>query len=732
MLVLRSALWMLDGTIYKLTVKGRQHVPSKSGALLVGNHITFLDALLLMGSTDRDVHFVMGSDVYETPWMRRIARAMHLLPVEPKAKPEELEALIARIRELIGQGEVVCVNAEPFLAKDGPRMPWYGNYHALVEGTAAPVIPVFVSRLWETFFVFKDKRVHWRWSGQLRRPVAVYYGEPAPESAAGVDVRHTIMVLGTQWCMVRKFPWKLLHHGFICKARWNPRRTAIADAMTGELSYFKALVGSIVFARKLSRVLDKQEMVGVLLPPSVGGVLTNIALQMLGRIPVNLNYTATSEIMAGCARRCNITQVLTSKKFLERVPLEVPGQTVLLEGIRDSVTKQEQIKAMLWALLAPIRLLEWSLGTIKRTEKDVATVIFSSGSEGEPKGVMLTQRNIVSQVIMSAETVPHDHQSCIIGFLPFFHSFGFTGTLWMPLLHAIRGVYHPNPLEPKAIGELAMKYKATFMIGTSTFLQGFIRRCPEEHLKSLDFVICGAEKLAQRVRIAFRDKFGTDPSEGFGTTECSPVVSTNVRDGISPGFFWLSVRHGTIGRPLSGIGVRITDPDTGVVLPVDTPGMLEISGPGIMLGYMGMPEKTAEAVRDGWYRTGDIALLDEDGFVTITDRLARFSKIGGEMVPHTRVEEILHALLNLTDQSMAVAGVPDIIKGERLVVLHTLSEQQLEELISKLDSSDLPNLWRPRGNSFYRIDAIPVLGTGKMDIRAVKKMALSLDLGEGE
>ena len=294
----------------------------------------------------------------------------------------------------------------------------------------------------------------------------------------------------------------------------------------------------------------------------------------------------------------------------------------------------------------------------------------------------------------------------------------------------IRGIYHPNPLEPKIIGNLIQKYGGSIMICTPTFLQSFIRRCEPDQLKSLDYVVGGAEKLPERVRLAFKDKFGNDPVEGYGTTECAPGVSVNIPDCGSPGFFVCGLKHGTIGRPMTGQTVRVVDPDTGVELPTGEGGLLLVKGPNVMLGYLDDPKKTASVIKDGWYATGDIAALDEDGFITITDRLARFSKIAGEMVPHTRIEEILHEFLGLTEQSLVVAGVPDHSKGERLVVLHTLTDEQLDELLRKIGESDLPNLWRPRPTAFYRIEAIPVLGTGKMDLKLVKKMALTLDVGE--
>jgi acyl-[acyl-carrier-protein]-phospholipid O-acyltransferase/long-chain-fatty-acid--[acyl-carrier-protein] ligase len=726
---LRAPLWALDGTLYRLRVIGRKHVPEKGGALLVSTHISFIDTLALIAANDRELHFVMGREIYEVPWMRFVARFMKIIPVSAGADPRELEIVVTRIRERIAAGHVVCVNNEKRFHRDGPDLPWHADYNLLTDGLNAPILPVYMSRLWESLYTFRGKKAVWKWPGQFRFPIWMQFGAPLEPGTPATEVRAAVLAQGALSFAKRPLRDKLLHRAFIRAARRNRRNFCVADATTGQLNYLKTLVGSIIFARKLKRILNDSNMVGVLVPPSVGGLLTNVALGMLGRVPVNLNYTVSPETMASCAQQCGITQVLTSKKFLERLPLQVPGQTILLEDIRATVTHKDQIIGMLFALFAPVRMLERSLGTPKRTEHDLATIIFSSGSEGAPKGVMLSHRNILTQTETVASTFPHDQHTCIVGFLPFFHSFGFTGTLWMPIVNGIRGIFHPSPLEPRAIGNLVQQYHGNILIATSTFLQGFIRRCTPEQLSSIEFIVTGAEKLPERVRVAFKEKFGVEPMEGFGATECAPAVSVNVPDSESPGFLCRSLRHGTIGRPLPGQSVRIVDPDTGVPLPVGQPGLMEVFGPNIMQGYLGQPEKTAKVIKDGWYSTGDIAVLDDESFIAITDRLARFSKIGGEMVSHTKVEETLHTLLDLSEAALAVASVPDVQKGERLVVLHTLSDDQLEELLRKLDSSELPNLWRPRSNAFYRIDAIPVLGTGKMDIKAVKSMAQALDIG---
>ena len=298
-------------------------------------------------------------------------------------------------------------------------------------------------------------------------------------------------------------------------------------------------------------------------------------------------------------------------------------------------------------------------------------------------------------------------------------------TLWMPAARGVGVIYHPNPLDLAAVSEIARKYRITFLLATPTFLQAYLRRCSPEDFGSVQFVMVGAEKLPERLAQAFEDRFGIRPLEGYGCTECSPVVAVNTRDFRAPGFRQTGAKRGTIGHPLPGVSARIVHPETTHALPLGEPGILLVAGPNVMQGYLGKPEKTAEVLRDGWYMTGDIARLDEDGFIEITDRLSRFSKIGGEMVPHVKIEEKLHELAEAAEQTFVVTGVPDEKKGERLVVLHSLTEEKLKSVLEKLSHCDLPNLWLPRPNQFFHTAEFPHLGTGKLDLRRVHELALS-------
>jgi acyl-[acyl-carrier-protein]-phospholipid O-acyltransferase/long-chain-fatty-acid--[acyl-carrier-protein] ligase len=363
--------------------------------------------------------------------------------------------------------------------------------------------------------------------------------------------------------------------------------------------------------------------------------------------------------------------------------------------------------------MLPVRWLERALGSVKKVElDDLATVIFSSGSTGEPKGVMLSHYNIGSNIAQMEQVFSLDRRDRFLGVLPFFHSFGFTGTLCLPAVLGVGAVYHSNPLDAKTIGQLVCDHKVTFLLATPTFLQLYMRGCTPEQFGSVRVVAVSAEKLPDRLATAFEDQFGVRPFEAYGCTECAPAVAVNTHDFRSAGFRQVGVKRGRIGHPLPGICVRIVDAETRQPVP------------------LGQPEKTAEVLRDGWYVTGDIAALDEDGFLQITDRLSRFSKIGGEMVPHIRVEEKLHELTGGMEQLFVVTGVPDEKKGERLVVLHKLAEAEWTELSTKLPQIDLPNLWKPRADQFHHVDAFPMLGTGKLDLRKIRELAVQFSIGE--
>jgi len=725
--LLRLLLWLYTHSVYRIRVEGRDNIPDKGGALFVSNHLSLIDALLLLASTDRFVRFIMFKGIYDMPIVKPFAKVIKAIPISSQLRPREMIRALNEASDAIREGDVVCIFAEGQITRIGQLLPFRRGLTRIMKDVNAPIIPVNLDGVWGSIFSYERGRFFWKFPRHPLSPVTVSFGRPMDSKSVPFDVRQAVQELNTDSWPHRKKYMKLLHRSFVQTARLHPLRFAMADFRVPKMKFGSALMRFVFLTRRLRSVWEGQEMVGILLPPSIAGALVNFSALAMGRVPVNLNYTASSETIASCARQCGIQTVVTSKAFLEKVTIAVPGKTLLLEELAARPRTSEKLLALVMAWIVPVSLLERMLGREKVvTLDDLATVIFSSGTTGDPKGVMLTHYNIVSNIQQMGQTFAFHRSDRILGILPFFHSFGFTATVMVPTALGVGVVYHPNPLEAQVIGELVEKYKVTFLLATPTFLQAYMRRIEPEQFGSLQFIMAGAEKLPERVAVSFEDKYGIRPLEGYGCTECAPVVTVNTHDFRAAGFRQVGAKRGKIGHPLPGLSVRIIDPETMQPLPVGQAGLLLVKGPNVMKGYLGRPEKTAEVMHDGWYITGDIASLDEDGFVQITDRLSRFSKIGGEMVPHIKVEDKLHELVGVNEQVFVVAGVPDEKKGERLVVLSTLPEQKVKECVDKLPRSGLPNLWIPRPNQFFHVEALPYLGTGKLDLKRVKDMAQQL------
>jgi len=730
--LLRFVLWAATHSVYRIRVVGRENIPERGGALFVCNHLSFVDGCLLIASIDRPIRFILFKGIYDLPYVKPFARILGAIPISADQRPREMLRSLRAASEAIRAGEVVCIFAEGQITRVGQMLPFRRGMERIMKGVDAPIVPVNLDGVWGSIFSFDRGRFLWKLPRSIPYPVTVSFGKPMPPTSTPIEVRRAVQELQTAAYAYRKKYLRTLHRSFIRTAHRHPFQFAMGDKRRPRMKWGGVLLSAIFLARRLRPVWEGQEMVGILLPPSVPGALVNFAEMLSGKVPVNLNYTISDEALASCAAQCKLQTVITTKPLLDRIPLRIPGRTILLEEAAARPRLDERIMALLlWFL--PGKWIERKLsGGKTRKLDDLATIVFSSGSTGEPKGVMLTHYNIASNIEQMGQVFSFDSKDSLLGVLPFFHSFGFTVTLWLPAVLGVAAVYHPSPLDLAAVSELVRDYHLTFLMATPTFLQAYIRRCSPEDFGSLEFVLVGAEKLPERLATAFEDRFGIRPLEGYGATECSPTVAVNTRDFRAPGFRQVGGKRGTIGHPLPGISIRVVDPETGELVPAGTPGLLLVRGPNVMQGYLGKPEKTAEALQEGWYVTGDIAALDEDGFLTITDRLSRFSKIGGEMVPHIKIEEQLHHIAGTTEQKFVVTAVPDGKKGERLVVLHLLKEEELRVVLEKLPEMGLPNLWTPRPNQFFAVEEFPHLGTGKLDLRRIRELALELATIEKE
>jgi acyl-[acyl-carrier-protein]-phospholipid O-acyltransferase/long-chain-fatty-acid--[acyl-carrier-protein] ligase len=723
----RALMWGHVRLRHKVTVRGQNHIPKRGGALIVCNNTSYLDSLIIAFSVQRSIRFVVPEQYYKNPMIHVILRLIKAIPASKSGSKGFTKALY-RARLELEKGHLVCVFPEGGATKTGGLRQFSAHLIRIARAKAPkamesaasrsfPIIPVYIDTPPAGFYGLK------RFLHARRRTVC--FGRRLKSDSSAHEVRRAVSLSGTEAFYVRKSKRsnKLLHLSFIDMAKRRFFYQYISDSLGFNLSYGSALAAAMAFSKKLSGTLKKDEkMVGVMMPTSCIATLLNFAVMMAGRVPVNLNYTAPKSAINAATKKCKIKKIFTSEKLLKKMKIKKTDEMILVEEFFKDIDIIEKLKSYIKAFITPKFILKLKY---KRGLKgdDLATVIFSSGSTGDPKGIMLSHSNVLSNIEGIAEMLPltKDENFCCV--LPFFHSFGFTATLMLPAVFGFKAVFHPNPLDSIAIGKIVQKNECTVLLGTPTFLAAYIRKCTKKNFKSLKLVVAGAEKVKKNVKEAFNKKFGVYPLEGFGCTELSPVVSVCRPDIDFEGATQKGMKEGSVGRPLPGVAVTIVDPETAKELAENEDGLLIVKGPNVMKGYLGEKEMTDKVLRKGWYNTNDIAHIDADGFITITDRLSRFSKIGGEMVPHLRVENAIHDVLGADILTCIVTSVPDGKKGERLVVLHTEFGISVDKLWDRLNETDLPKLWIPKKTSFLKVDEIPMLGTGKVSLRKVKAIA---------
>jgi acyl-[acyl-carrier-protein]-phospholipid O-acyltransferase/long-chain-fatty-acid--[acyl-carrier-protein] ligase len=715
---IRFVLWSLTHSIYRIRIVGAENVPINGPALLVCNHLSFIDGLLVGSCVQRFVRFMVYAPFFQIPGLGAFLKKMHSIPTGGG----KVSGPIKQARAELQGGHVVCIFAEGAITRTGNMLPFKRGFELISDGIEAPVIPVHLDQVWGSIFSFKDGKFFWKWPRRLFYPVTITFGKPLPSNTKAYVVRQKLLEMSGDSFRHRRKNDDLVAVRFIKTAKANWFRFALADSLGRETTFGETLTGARILSDWFKRERPQEQMVGVLLPGSVAAALVNMGLMLAGKVPVNLNFTIGPEAMASAIQQCGIKTIVTARPFLAKAKLEAQPGMIYAEELLGGIGKAAQLIMYVKTLLTPTDLLTLLAGPRGQMIDDLCTVMFSSGSTGEPKGVMLSQHNVVSNLEALAQILWAQKTDRIIGVLPFFHSFGFTGTLCLPLVVGLGAIYHPNPLDGKTIGGLVKKYQATIMISTPTFCQAYYRICPPEDFASLRYVVVGAERLRPEFAAQFKEKYGLDMLEGYGTTEMGPVVAVNVPDYNNGADSQIGHKPGTVGHPIPGVASRVVDPDTYEERGPGEEGLLLLKSPARMLGYLNNPEKTAAVLRDGWYVTGDIAVVDDDGFIRITDRLSRFSKIGGEMVPHLKVEE---ALLRVPGVSAAnVTSIPDAAKGERLVGFY-VAEEPLEPALvwRQLNESEMPKIWIPKAADLYRIEELPVLGTGKVDLKRLKAMA---------
>lgn len=505
----------------------------------------------------------------------------------------------------------------------------------------------------------------------------------------------------------------MLVEKFIKTAKENFGHTILMDSTGVSLTYGQTLAGSILLSNHVRGFAG--DNIAVLFPASVGGALAHIAVALAGKVPVGLNFIAGKAEQEHVLDMCEVKTIFTSRTFIEKAGISEDARMVYIEDIREKITK---IQKSLMFFSCKLRSKQSLINefVVNDTPDKIAVIIFTSGSEANPKGVPLTNKNVFSG-LEKFGSVFSPKNEIALGTLPFFHVFGFVVCLWMPLISGMGVVYHPNPTDYERIGKIVSKHRVTMLLATSTLFRGFLRRWKREQVSSVRVAFAGAEKLNEKVRTKFYEKFGVTIFEAYGTTESSAAVSVNYPD---------DCRHGSVGKILPGIDCKIVDLESYDELPLGSEGLILLKGDNFMPGYYKAENSSKNVFHNDYYITGDIGKL-VDGFLYITDRLKRFAKIGGEMVPLLPVENKLTTILDEKDsdderRKCAVVSVPHPQKGEQLAGFVVNTDMEKLELNSSLDKLGVVKLSQP--DHYFQIEEIPMLPSGKVDYKNLKSMAI--------
>ena len=725
--LLRLALGLVARVFYRVTPVNVDALPAKGGVLLLPNHISYIDAVILQLACPRPIRFLVYDQIYRSRYLHWPLRLLGAIPISPKIARTAIETAV----NALARGEVVCLFPEGALTRTATLQKLNRGYELIARKARVPVMPVWLENVWGSIFSYYGGEFFWKWPRVVPLHVWIYFGNPLNAAEATSErVRRDLYDLSEQGFQARPELKSHLAFEILRGLRKRFLSTVFVDANAGDraLKGGELLAVGITLAQWLRKNVPEKR-IGIVLPTSIGAAVANLGVVLAGKIPVNLNFTAGRAANESAIARAGIQRLLTAPAVVEKIT-DFPWieNRIDIAELIKSFPKSTIKRWWITARLLPLGMLRRKLKIPQLGDREEAGLLFTSGSSGEPKAVVLTHRNILANLAQIGAILGRVHLESILGSLPVFHSFGFTVTLWWPLLGGPRVVTYPNPMDAAKLVETIERHKLQLLITTPTFLRAFLRKAKPEQMRSLKMIVTGAEKLPLDLLREFEAKFGIQVSEGYGMTEASPVVACNLFDDppstINPDGV-LGRRVGSVGRMVPGLSARIRDPETEEDLGIFQSGMLWLRGANVFEGYFKETDQTTAVLKDGWYRTGDVGRLDEDGFLFIEGRISRFSKIAGEMVPHMTLEHKIVEALDLHPAAgegppLAIMGVPDEKKGESLVLLTTV-RVDIVVLRKKLLEKGLTSLWIPK--VAHHVPAVPILASGKLDMRECLRLA---------
>ncbi len=730
--LVKFILSILIAAKYRLTVQGLDNIPENKGVLLLGNHISWLDWAMLQMAMPRRIRFVMERSIYEKKLIKWFLDFFGVIPISSRGGKESLK----KVAEYLNKGDVVCLFPEGTISRNGHLNEFKKGYEIAAKNADAVIIPFYIGGLWGTSF--SRSNINFAESTKSRRSkdVIVSFGKELDINIKADKLKSKVFELSIDSWKGYINMLESIDNMWLESAKRMGRSTALIDSTTGDkFSYYKTLTLSILFSNIIKK--HKEKSIGLLMPTTNIGAILNLSTLMAGKTVVNINYTSSKEAVKSAVIQSEMKTVYSSKRFIKKLKdkgidiydiLDDLVEIVLLEDLKEKAIKKS---TFIYLFLSSIFLPKFILKALyfnNNSLDDTATILFSSGSEGLPKGVVLSHRNILANTKQVVEILNPNEEEVFLGSLPMFHAFGLTVTTYLPLLEGFSLICHPDPTDAVGVGKAVSSHNATFMCATATFLRLYTKnkRVNPLMFQSLRYVIAGAEKLSPTLREEFSQKFSKVILEGYGATECAPVISCNIPDVLDTKYWTVQVgsKIGSIGMPLPGCALRVIDPQSHEELAVGEDGLLIVSGPNVMKGYFNDPKKTEDALVeiDGriWYKTGDKGHLDKDGFITIVDRYSRFAKVGGEMVSLSAVEGFLHNVLSSDEVKIICTNIPDDKKGEKIVLL---IDKEISDLKERIIEAGINPLWIPA--KIMVLNDMPLLGSGKIDVKGAKEIALN-------
>jgi acyl-[acyl-carrier-protein]-phospholipid O-acyltransferase / long-chain-fatty-acid--[acyl-carrier-protein] ligase len=730
-------LWFATHIFYRVRLYGAENIPHKGGALLICNQKSYLDFLFVIASTKRNVRFFVHRPLYEKPLLRFIFARTLAIPISLDDATEVRAQGLKEAHDALAAGHVVCLFLGLGLHRSPSMLHFNEGFDYLREELDVPIIPMYIDQMWGSVFLYDKGEYFQRFPKKMPYPVNILIGGPLPSKSAGHLVRTAVQELSTTTFSLRRKETRTLHEAFVAEAKKHAGRLCMVDSSVGGITYGKALAAVLKVTHAIKHLITKQvnagEHIGVLLPQSCLAAVTNIAVLLSGNIPVNMSSSMPRERREAIIHECRIKTVISSEEYLSTHTIARSEGMVLVDNaliFRQTLSTAFSNFLMRFCPLSLFNKL-WHLPQGQSLDS-LATVVFSSGSTGEPKGIMLSHLNILSNIEGLYQMLRLSHKDVLLGTLPFEHPFGLTATLFFPLVTGMAAVYEQDEKNTDDVSAIVKERAVTVLVAHPAALERYARKCPAEAFDSLRYAIVGVDKLSKHITAAFHSAFGLMPFESYGATELSPIVSLGmpayalelvVPDGAVAENSSETARQAfKVGYPLPGIAVKIVVPDTNEQRAYNEKGLLLVKGPNVMMGYLGDEARTKEAMQDGWFITGDIAFIDNNGFLHVIDRLSRFTQVGDEEVSHALLEEELMDCVGSSELLFSVTAVSDDKDQERLVVLYDRSVN-IKKLLREMSLRSLPQGWLPDEEFFYEVPMIPHLPSGKADLVRVKDLA---------